>query len=284
MPLSSRARARFSTALLIIGIVLFVSVVASFALQIYRGEGLRARLRDATPAPTARLALAMTAAPPEPATPAPGVTPTPITIVPAALAATATAPVSPLTTAAPPATPLAAPTAAPVLASSPVRLAIPDLQIDVPVTDATWKVVRTPAGLESEWVIPENAGGYHVNSVRPGEPGNVVISGHNNIFGKVFERISIAWDEDHKQQVDRFTFTSDILNGRTIELEVAGGRRFSYRITEFIRLTEAGVPVEQQRKNLLYIEPTGDDRLTLVTCWPPWSNTYRLIVVAVPAG
>jgi sortase A len=46
------------------------------------------------------------------------------------------------------------------------------------------------------------------------------------------------------------------------------------------------MPLSVRRKNAQWIMPTGDERLTLVTCWPyEWpGNSHRVIVVARPRG
>jgi hypothetical protein len=165
----------------------------------------------------------------------------------------------------------------------PVRLVIPDLDIDIAVTEMVWKAVQGPAGLQAEWQIPENTGGHHINSAVLGASDNIVISGHNNVYGKVFERISMAWDDATKTQVDNNTYSNDILNGHTIQLYSADGRRFEYRVSAFYRLHDTGVSAQQRMDNTRFIQPTHDARLTLVTCWPPASNSYRLILQAVPA-
>jgi sortase A len=45
---------------------------------------------------------------------------------------------------------------------------------------------------------------------------------------------------------------------------------------------ERGVSFAQMIENASWILPTAEERLTLVTCWPPYESTYRLIVVARP--
>jgi len=35
-------------------------------------------------------------------------------------------------------------------------------------------------------------------------------------------------------------------------------------------------------QNARWIMASSDERLTLVTCWPAYSNTHRLILVAKP--
>lgn len=208
--------------------------------------------------------------------------------------------VAPSPTAAPP-TQAPAPTVAPTLipvaaapapavtplsasAAAPVRLVISDadLKIDARVVEMGWQVVQTANGPRSDWVIPKNEAGHHINSVGLGEQGNVVISGHNNIYGRVFRPISLAWDDDKRTKVDDFTDQSDVLNGRTIQLFNARGQAFSYVITAFYRLKDTGVSLQQRIANARFIEPTAEAQLTLVTCWPPSSNTHRLIVIARP--
>ncbi len=194
--------------------------------------------------------------------------------------ATATASPSPTEPAVEAAAPAAAP--APAERQVPVRLVIADLKIDTAVVPMGWRVVETQSGPVSEWVIPQNEAGHHINSAALGEPGNLVISGHNNIFGEVFKPISLAWDNDTRVKVDDFTDRSDLLNGRTIELYDAAGARYEYVVREFYRLKDTGVSFAQRIANGSYILPTEDTRLTLVTCWPPTNNTHRLILIAEP--
>jgi sortase (surface protein transpeptidase) len=161
---------------------------------------------------------------------------------------------------------------------------ISDLKLDVPVVEMGWRVVQTADGPRSDWVIPKNEAGHHINSALLGDESNLVISGHNNIYGEVFKSISFAWDNNARVQVDNFTDRSDLLNGRTVELYDEAGREFKYVITAFYRLKDTGVPAEQRVANGRFMEPTDQAQVTLITCWPPTSNTHRLVVVAVPAA
>ncbi len=248
-------------------------------------------MAQVTPAAPATALPSPTAVPPSP-TPLPAVTlpPTPTaTLLPTAAATlppTATAAPSPAVTRTPATTPTAAPTAAPVAAASalPIRIVIADLKLDARVVEMGWDVVQTAAGPQSEWVIPKNEAGHHLNSAALGAAGNVVISGHNNIFGRVFEAISLAWAEDGKTRVDDNTDRSEALTGRKIQLYDASGRKYDYTITAFYRLKDSGVSLEQRINNGRFMQPTSEAQLTLVTCWPMWSNTHRLIVIAKPAS
>lgn len=231
----------------------------------------------ATPTATRRPPQATATQRPATATPALSATAVPLAgdaaAAPAAVQATA---VEPTAVAVPPPAASGSPL-------EPVRIAIPDLKIDAPVVPMGWEVVQTAAGPVSQWVIPKDEAGHHINSAGLGEPGNLVISGHNNIFGEVFKPVSLAWDNDSRVKVDAVTDRSDILNGRRIDLFDAQGKQYSYTITEFYRLKDTGVSQAQRIANGKYILPAEDERVTIVTCWPPTNNTHRLIVIAKPA-
>lgn len=287
-------RRTLSNLLIAVGAVVLLAVAGAFLWSQYRGWQLRARLQQ-TPAPIALSTAAATASP----TPTRAVSPSPTALPPTAAPSTpsgpTTAPATPALTPtqdasqpAPTASPVQrATTPLPVTASAgaPVRLVIPDpaLRIDVPVVEMGWEVVQTAAGPQTEWVIPDNEAGHHMDSAQLGEAGNLVISGHNNIHGRVFERISLAWP-GQAEKVDAITERTDILNGRAVYLYNADGQRFDYEITDFLRLKDTGVSAAQRIENARFMRPTSDTRLTLVTCWPPWSNTHRLIVIARPVG
>jgi len=297
---SGKGRRAIGNALIVAGAVVILALGGYYGWTRFQGEKLRANLRS-TPAPVA--AAATTVVPvvtPAPTAPPPAALPSLTPLPPTATATelvqpptatptefTTAAVATPTVTAVPTATPLpaATPAAIPaVSAGAPVRIVIPDLEIAVPVVEMGWRVVETANGPQSEWVIPENAAGHHINSAPLSVPGNIVISGHNNIAGSVFMPISQAWDDDNRARVDDYTDSSDILNGRTIQLYDATGRGYDYTITAFYRLRDTGVSLAQRVENARFMQPTADPQLTLITCWPPELNLYRLIVVARPAG
>jgi len=295
-------RRRLGTVLLLVGLLLLVVGGVYMVRSQAQGAALRAELAanappaadaSATPRPVAAVTLTATRVAPATATRSePTAMLASATEERATSTATTTAsPYSPpvaTETASPsptePAVEAAAPAAAPAPAERqvPVRLVIPDLKIDTAVVPMGWRVVETQSGPVSEWVIPQNEAGHHINSAALGEPGNLVVSGHNNIYGEVFKPISLAWDNDTRVKVDDFTDRSDLLNGRTIELYDETGVRYEYVVREFYRLKDTGVSYAQRIANGSYILPTEDTRLTLVTCWPPTNNTHRLILIAEP--
>ncbi len=265
--------------------VVIVGLLAALGLAGCQGARPTAAVEPpASPAPTVP-ALPPTAVP---ATALPTTEPIPTALPPTQAPAptVASTPLPAATATARPAAPAPTQPAAPsaISAAAPVRLVISDpaLKLDTRVVEMGWQVVQTANGPRSDWVIPKNEAGHHINSAGLGEPGNVVISGHNNIYGRVFKPISLAWDNDKRTRVDDFTDQSDVLNGRTIQLFNAQGQAFDYVITAFYRLKDTGVSAQQRIANARFILPTTEAQLTLVTCWPPGSNTHRLIVIAAP--
>jgi sortase (surface protein transpeptidase) len=45
---------------------------------------------------------------------------------------------------------------------------------------------------------------------------------------------------------------------------------------------QKGASLTLQKENARYMDNTADERVTLISCWPYTSNTYRLIVIAKP--
>lgn len=160
--------------------------------------------------------------------------------------------------------PAATPAATPPARGNPDRLVIPKIDLDTPIVDVGWDVVQRGNQRYTEWQTADNAAGRHINSARPGETGNVVLSGHHNTKGEVFRRIS----------------EQELAVGDALYLYDSQGRRHLYQVTEVTEpLPEVGASEAQRLANARYIQPTSDARVTLVTCWPYWTNTHRIVVV-----
>ncbi len=215
------------------------------------------------------LALAACTTPPSGPPPAPTALPAPGTDALATPAAPAPeTPAQPEAAASTTSLPAAEPGAAPPAQGEPDRLVIPAIDLDTAIVDVGWEVVERSGRRSTAWQTADNAAGRHLNSARPGEQGNVVLSGHHNTKGEVFRRIS--------QQ--------ELAVGDAIYLYDAQGQRHTYQVTEVTEpLLEVGASEAQRLANARYIQPTSDARVTLVTCWPYWTNTHRIVVVGVLA-
>ena len=151
----------------------------------------------------------------------------------------------------------------PLLAAMPPsRLVIPAIKLDTSVVELGWSAKQNQEGqVFGEWDVADFAAGWHKNSARLGEQGNVVLSGHNNILGAVFREL------DQLKQGDTATLYS-------------GGIPFTYEVDEVMIVPEKYAKPAQRKQNAQWIGPFADNRLTLVSCWPRDNNTHRIIVVA----
>ena len=170
--------------------------------------------------------------------------------------------------------PFALPTQAPEIQPSPSptadpgvepdRLVIPSIELEAPVVPIGFVALQHEGSTYHQWQAPtDRAIGWHNTSVGLGAPGNTVMNGHHNIRGEVFRDL---------YQVEV---------GDTIEV-YSGEQLFSYVIVYTDILPERNQPLDVRLANSEWIQPTFDERITLITCWPYESNTHRVVVVAVP--
>ncbi len=146
----------------------------------------------------------------------------------------------------------------------PQRIVINKLKVNAKIQPVgPGKAIGTNA---VEWTAPNNRNvGWHDYSGRMGESKNIVLNGHNNIYGAVFRKL--------------YTLQA----GDEITLQ-AGDREATYVVEEVMILKERGEPLEVRIQNAKYIQPMADDRLTIISCWPENNNTHRVVVIAKPAA
>jgi len=146
----------------------------------------------------------------------------------------------------------------------PERIVIPAIKLDRRVVEIGWTTELVDnATLRREWETVAHAAGFHRESAPPGVAGNTVISGHNNIDGAVFKEL-------HR------------LDAGDRVVVYAGQQRHAYEVERTFIVREEGASEADRIANGLWIGDTPDERLTLVTCYPPWGNTHRVIVIARP--
>jgi len=147
----------------------------------------------------------------------------------------------------------------------PTRIVIPSVGIDAPVVPTHWEMKEVAGAQQPVWVVPDAPYvGWHETSAPLGRPGNTVLSGHN-------------WPENGP-----FRLLHKVQPGDPL-IVYSGAIVFLYRVDEVLLLPEAGQPLEVRQANARYIQPTDDERVTLVTCHPYGSTRFRLIVIAHPA-
>ncbi|HRW10238.1 MAG TPA: sortase [Caldilineaceae bacterium] len=141
-------------------------------------------------------------------------------------------------------------------------LEIPAVRLATAVTNRGWHAVTQADGtIINAWDEVDYVAGWHKNSATPGQPGNVVISGHSNTAGSIFRDL---WQLQPGALI--------YLNHNRV--------RYGY-VIETVTIEEETFASETQRnENAAYLQQTKDSRLTLITCWPWYSDTHRVFVVA----
>ncbi len=123
---------------------------------------------------------------------------------------------------------------------SPTRIVIPAIGVDWPIVPGDgWEQLKLGVG-------------HHVGSVNPGERGNMILSGHNDVFGEVFKDLEALKNGD---EVHVFT----------------GGKLFNY----VVRAKRIVSP-----NDLSVLQPSREAVVTLITCHPYRVDTQRLVVIA----
>jgi len=144
----------------------------------------------------------------------------------------------------------------------PIRLVIPAIDLDSPVTPVGRKLVVIDGKTYRQWETADNQVGWHNLSAKLGEVGNTVLAGHSDIYAKVFQNLK------------------DVKVGDTV-IAYDAGQPYYYVVTDTVLVKEKDVSIEQRLANARWIDDTDDERITMVTCAQPGA-THRLIVVARP--
>jgi sortase A len=137
------------------------------------------------------------------------------------------------------------PTGTPAPAPTPdsptgVRFVIPAIGVDAPMVEG------------DDWETLKHGIGHRIGSAWPGEAGNVVISAHTDIHGAIFRDLGSLRPGD---VVLAYTPAG------VYHYEVVWSRR--------VLPTETSV-----------IAPSSEPILTMITCYPPFIATHRIVVMA----
>ncbi|MCB0117315.1 MAG: sortase [Caldilineaceae bacterium] len=147
----------------------------------------------------------------------------------------------------------------------PISLRIDEIDMNVAVTPMTWRVAEADGVRTTAWVLPQSGAGWHPNSAGVGDVGNVVISGHQLLGDAPFAPIALG----------------DIVPGQEIVLTDADGNSFTYVVTEVTEpLPIPATLSEEEDLAAQYAAPTDTPTLTLISGWPDFSTTHRVIVRA----
>lgn len=166
----------------------------------------------------------------------------------------------------PPITPTLTPTPTPTPEPEPmpaVRIIIPKIKVNEKVVEIRLKKMGKGDNTRYVWNTAKYAVGHRSNSAHPGETGNIVLSGHNNVYGEVFRRLNQLEPGDRI-----YLYTLD--------------EEFVYVVHEKALVRAVGATAEDEAKHARYTARTPDETLTLTSCWPYATYTHRIYVVAKP--
>lgn len=160
----------------------------------------------------------------------------------------------------------AAPSTETIQPSTVSRIAISSINVDAKVVEVGWDVQEQNGEEFAVWQVAEYAVGHHKGTANPGDGENIVLAGHVGGFGKVFK------DLYYVEPGDKITIYSN-------------GEQYLYVVNDILIVEEEGASEEQRAENAHLIDPTGQEMVTLVTCWPasgPDRFSERIIVRATP--
>jgi sortase A len=124
--------------------------------------------------------------------------------------------------------------------SQAIRIQIPAINVDAPVVQG------------DSWEQLKKGVAQHIGTPNPGENGNMVLSGHNDVFGEVFRNL------------DRLSAGDTIIVFTNL-------RKYTYVITGTQLVDPTAVEV---------MAPTPNPTVTLISCHPYLVDIHRIIVSA----
>ena len=122
---------------------------------------------------------------------------------------------------------------------SPTRIVIPAINVD-------WPIVQGDS-----WEELKQGIGHRVGSVNPGERGNLILSGHNDVYGEPF------------RDLEKLEIGKEVL-------VYAGPATFRY----VIKAKRVVLPTD-----LSVLTPSKDPIITLISCTPYRVDTHRIIII-----
>jgi sortase A len=122
---------------------------------------------------------------------------------------------------------------------SPTRIVIPAIAVDWPVVEG------------DSWEELKQGIGHRVGSANPGERGNLILSGHDDVYGEPF------------RDLEKLEIGKDVL-------VYASGTSFRY----VIKAKRVVAP-----NDLSVLVPSKNPIVTLITCTPYRVDTHRLILI-----
>ncbi len=149
---------------------------------------------------------------------------------------------------------------------APTQIRLPDLGLWNDLAPVTQQIVWRDGQIDAAWEVRD--AGWHSPSGWPGYGRNVVVAGHSP------SRDPGVWSRSVFRQL------AYLNAGDRLELR-AGSRVYTYAVSRVFAIPEADAGTEAAA-GWISADAASGERLTLVTCWPPHTAAYRVIVLALP--
>jgi len=120
------------------------------------------------------------------------------------------------------------------------QIQIPAIGVDAPVVQG------------DGWEQLKQGVAQYIGSANPGESGNMVLSAHNDVYGEIFRDLDQLEDEDEI-------------------IIITANHSFTYTVTNIQIVEPTDVAV---------MGPTPGPTVTLISCYPYWVDTHRIVVQA----
>ena len=121
-----------------------------------------------------------------------------------------------------------------------IQIQIPAINVDAPIV------------MGDGWEQLKKGVGQHLSSVNPGQPGNLVLSAHNDVFGEIFRDLNLLQRGD-----EIIIYTPQ--------------RSYTYIVTDILIVEPTQVEV---------MAPTANATVTLISCYPYLVDNQRIVVQA----
>ena len=145
----------------------------------------------------------------------------------------------------------------------PTRILIPIVDIGYPEVPIEKQLVRIDGISYNHWEGPHVvAAGWESSSAGLGVPGNTVLFGWQDVYGGPFRDL-------HK-----------VLVGQVVQLK-SGDELFNYRVAHTVLLSEICQDMLPDSAGERWTLPSTDERVTLITCYPEFGYSHRVVVVAL---
>ncbi len=162
-------------------------------------------------------------------------------------------------------TPSPTPTALPPSLPA-IRLAIPAIDLNSSIQEITpTERVSASGARRFIWEPLAYTVAHFDTSGNPGDGRNIVLFGHNNTLGEVFRYL------DQLHLGDPVTLYTE-------------EKSYEYQVQKKFIIPYLGAEEDGDALLMSYSAPQSSEMITIISCWPYFTNAHRIVIIAVPVS